>query len=277
MDYTFTMSMFTPPDHTQLIDTEPDDEDQIQWNSGYTASEIAAMRIEKEKQIKELELSVRMAEAEYKIMEKEASDGTVYAQFDGVVVSVLDPDTAYQSNEPLLKVSGGGGFYVEGSVSELLLDSVQVGQEVQITSWYDGGSYVGIITEVGDYPSDDGDAYYGSSNVTYYPYTVFIDESANLREGYYVEMSYQSASQEGSGLYLELPFVLEEGDGYYVYVRNDSGLLEKRKIQTGKTLWGSYIEIRGGLTEEDYIAFPYGKTVREGASTVEGNMDALWS
>ena len=40
-------------------------------------------------------------------------------------------------------------------------------------------------------------------------------------------------------------------------------------MTTGKSLWGSYTEILEGLTEEDYLAFPYGKNVFEGASAVE--------
>jgi hypothetical protein len=47
----------------------------------------------------------------------------------------------------------------------------------------------------------------------------------------------------------------------------DDGLLEKRYIKTGSNAYGT-VEIRSGLKEKDYIAFPYGDHVKEGAETV---------
>ena len=47
-------------------------------------------------------------------------------------------------------------------------------------------------------------------------------------------------------------------------------------MTVGKSLWGSYTEILSGLTEEDYIAFPYGKNIKSGASTVEGDLRDLY-
>ena len=52
-------------------------------------------------------------------------------------------------------------------------------------------------------------------------------------------------------------------------VENDK--LKKQNVVTGKLLWGSYYEVKSGLSEEDYIAFPYGKTVVEGADTKESS------
>ena len=43
----------------------------------------------------------------------------------------------------------------------------------------------------------------------------------------------------------------------------------KQKVKTGKSLWGSYIEIKSGITESDYIAFPYG--VSEGEKVKESD------
>ena len=45
----------------------------------------------------------------------------------------------------------------------------------------------------------------------------------------------------------------------------------------GGSLWGNYTEVLGGLTAEDYVAFPYGKEVKEGAPTQEGTHDDLYN
>ena len=63
----------------------------------------------------------------------------------------------------------------------------------------------------------------------------------------------------------------------YVFVQGKNGRLEKRYVTVGKSLWGSYTEIRSGLSETDYIAFPYGKNVKEGAPTVEGDRNDLYN
>ena len=48
-------------------------------------------------------------------------------------------------------------------------------------------------------------------------------------------------------------------------------------MRTGRNLWGSYIEILGGLTEDDYIAFPYGRQTVDGAKTRIADTDELYS
>jgi len=263
-------------DPAKVGQTGPVD-DGVDWNSGYTAAEIHAMRLDKQAQIKDLEFAIKMAEAEYKIMQKEADDGQVVAEFDGKVVGMLDAESAAMFGEPLMKVTGGGGYYVSGSLSELDLNTVSVGQIVDVMSWDTGMTYEGTIVEIQPFPQEqDGYYYYGSSqNVSYYPYKIFIDESAQLQDGFYVSMTLRTPEGE-SNLYVDNAFIRTEGASSYVFVRNAEGLLEKRKIQVGGSLWGSYTKVISGLTAEDFIAFPYGKTVKEGAPTQEGTWENLY-
>ena len=263
-----------------VANKNPDPESNIQWNSGYTSAEIHAMRIDKQAQIRDLEFSVKMAEAEYKIMEKEADDGAVKAQFDGTVVGVLDPESAIMMGMPLLKVSGGGGFYVTGTVSELDLETISIGQKVDVMSWDTGMNYEGTIVEIGRFPQENnGYYYYGTSqNVSYYPYKIFIDESAMLQDGYYVSMTLRADESEGEGgnLYISNAFVLNEGASSFVYVRNAEGNLEKRQVRLGGMLWGEYSKVISGITADDWVAFPYGKAVKNGAPTREGTWENLY-
>ena len=62
----------------------------------------------------------------------------------------------------------------------------------------------------------------------------------------------------------------------YVDEYEKNGKLEKRTVQVGKVLWGSYYEILSDLSEEDYLAFPYGKQVKQGAPTVESDLSVLY-
>ena len=263
-------------DHTKTEPAVPE-EPEIDYGSGYTSAQLAQMRSEQEKVIKDLQFQIKMAEADYKIMQTEVSDGNVYADIDGQVVSVLTEEEAKMSYQPILKVSGGGGFYVQGSVSELEKDNLQIGQEVSVNDWNTGMVHTGVIQSVGDYPSADG--YWngmGNPNASYYPFTVFIDGSVDLQEGSYVSVMYSSASAE-QGIYLENPFLRTEQGKTYVFVLGADGNLEKRYVTTGKALWGSYTEILEGLTAEDLIAFPYGKNVKDGAPAQESDISELYN
>lgn len=267
--------MATDPDDPD--NTDPTDPDMPDPGSGYTAAQLAQMRAEQEKTIKETKFKIKMAEADYKIMQTEMSDGNVYAEFDGKVVSVLTEDEAKTQNQPVIKVSGGGGFYIQGSVSELEKDKMQIGQEVTVNDWNTGMTYTGKIVSMGDFPTNsDGWNGSGNPNVSYYPFTVFVDETADLQAGMYVNIQYSSAESE-NGIYLENPFIRTENGQSYVYVQGAGGKLEKRFVTTGKALWGSYTEIRSGLTVDDLIAFPYGKNLKEGAPTVESDVSDLYS
>ena len=275
-DFTFRFCDATIPDYT-LTDLEQEtDTPEIDFGSGFTAAQIAQMRSEQEKKIKDLEFQIKMAEADYKIAQTEAGDGNVYAQIDGQVVSVLPEEEAKLQMQPIIKVSGGGGFYVEGSVSELEKDKIQIGMEVTVNDWNTGMTYTGIVESLGDFPSSEG--YWngmGNPTASYYPFSVFVDGSADLQAGRYVSIMYSTSSGE-NGIYLQKPFLRSENGRDYVFVMGQDGRLEQRYVTTGKDLYGSYTEILSGLTPEDLVAFPYGKNVKNGAAAVEGDMSDLY-
>lgn len=247
-------------------------------DESYSKAELAKLISEKKTQISDTEVAIKMSQLEIKRMQLEISDGVIYAELDGIVKASRDPKEAAVSGEAVVEVSGGGGYYVTGSVSELDLGSVQVGQTVEISSWMNGTSCQGEIVEISNYPTDNADYYGdGNSNVSYYSFKVFVDEDAQLNAGDYVDIAYtRLAEGDSNSLYLENMFIRTENGKSYVYVRGENGKLEKRYIQTGKDVWGSYTQIRGGLSAEDFIAFPYGRDVIEGAPTQEATIDALY-
>lgn len=273
-----TFQVYQPdlPEEIQSFEVEPEPYYE-ESGSDYTAAELAVMRSEKEMEIRDLEVSIKLAQVEYDKLEQEVNDGVVRSTIDGTVKTVRDPDEAYQNSEAVVEVSGGGGYYIDGSLSELELGTVEIGQTVQVNCWETGAMCEGTIVEISEYPTTDSNSWSdGNSNVSYYPFRVFVDESADLRANAYADMSYENYVQEGDSLYLENEFLRTDGGKSYVYVRNADGLLEQRTVQTGRSLWGSYTQIRGGLTIDDYVAFPYGKDVEDGAKTVEATAQELY-
>ena len=245
----------------------------------YTKEELLRMQNDKLREIQEADTSIKMAELDLRRKQAEASDSSVYSQLDGVVKAVRTPTDAAANNEAVVEVSAGGGYYVTGTVSELRLDTVKVGQTVNIRSWMTGTACTGEVVEISTHPTD-GDSHGGDGNpnVSYYPFKVFVSEDQQLQEGENVSISYQAVSDsDGSSLYLENMYVRTENGKSYVMARGEDGKLEQRWVQTGKVVWDSYTQIRGGLTQEDYVAFPYGRDVVSGAKTEEATVDALYS
>ncbi len=241
-------------------------------------SETQAQKAELQQKIKDLDLKLRMAQVELKQMKQELSDGVVYADMEGTVAEVISADEALNSNQPIIKVAGGGGYYIQGTVSELDLDDVYVGQSVTVNSWESGNVYQGTVKEISTTPTENG--FYngsGNMNVSYYPFTVVVDSDVSFREYEGVEMTLDIPVQVTDAFYLEQPFVIQENGETYVYLAGEDGRLEKRRVSVGVTIWGTNLQILGGLTLEDTIAFPYGKDVVEGASTKPSTLDELYS
>lgn len=233
----------------------------------------------KEKEVKSLDTDLKVAKLELDKQRSELGDGNVYAEFAGTVKVLRDVDEAYNSGEAVLELSGGGGYYITGALSETDLGNVKIGNTVQIDSWMTGTSCEGTIVSIEDYPTTESYNWSdGNSNVSFYPFKVFVDEEQDLQPDTYVDIQYQKVATEdgANAMYLESFFLRSESGKSYVMVQGEDGKLEKRWVQTGRDLWGSYTQIRGGLTLEDYVAFPYGRDVVEGANTVQAEPSELY-
>ena len=242
--------------------------------------DLAKAIVDKAQEVKEKEVNQRLAKLSLDKKTKELGDGNVYAEFDGTVKAVRNADEAYNNSEAVIELSGGGGYYVTGTLSEMELGSVKVGDTVSISSWMTGAACEGTIVSIDDYPTTSGNSWGdGNRNVSYYPFKAFVEEDAALQANDYVDIQYQKAGtqEQGSSLYLQSWFIRTDNGKSYVMARGEDGRLEQRWVQTGRDLWGSYTQIRGGLTTDDYVAFPYGRDVVEGARTVEAAADELYN
>ena len=257
----------------------------------YTATEINQMKNETNQQIAQLQMDIKLAEQDLKQKEYELSNGEVTCTTAGVVKTVRDPDEALAQNQPVIVVSGGGGFYVTGVLGEFDLDTLSVGDTVTVSSWQTGDMIEAQVTEISMFPVDENEYHWynnnsGNSNISKYPVTVMMDEDAPVWEGQNVDIylsggMYNAGGQsmeDGSNtFYLENPFLRTENGRSYVYVAVDDHL-EKRYVTTGRSLWGDWTEILDGLTKDDYVAFPYGRAVKDGTKVVyQEDTQALWN
>ncbi|MBP3878520.1 MAG: HlyD family efflux transporter periplasmic adaptor subunit [Lachnospiraceae bacterium] len=252
-------------------------EDEFDWEASYTAEEIAENIETYTKAVLQARLDVRKAEIDLKNKKQELDHSAVYAQLDGVVNNVRDPEEAKASGGALVVVSGGGGYYVTAALGELDIDSMPKGTQVQVQSYYTNTIYSGTVESVSQYPTTGNDYFFGDSNanVSYYPAEIRLEEGAELRDDDYVEVTYSTKSN--TGLFIDRRFIRTDGATSYVFVTDENGLLKKKNVVTGKTIeYSSYVQVRKGLKLTDTIAFPYGRDVFEGAKTVAVSYEEMY-
>lgn len=272
-------SFFTPLDAPTEETPQPpaDEDDGADDSSGYTAAEIAQMRTQKQTEIRDLDLEYRMQEVLAKQMEAEAAGGTVYATVDGTVTRLVDEETARMEGSALLTVSGGGCYYVTISLGEFDRESLPLGTTVTVESWWGNMTTAeGTLESISDAPVNGYYSGSGNPNVTLYKAVVAVPAEAELVEGSYVS-AYIQRTDVADMVYLNNMFLRNENGRAYIYKRGADGTLMKTYVKTGAILYGSYTAVYSGVTEEDWIAFPYGKEVREGAKTEEGSPEEYYS
>ncbi len=250
--------------------SQDDDDDD-----GKTVDELKKDLAEKESDLKELQIDKKSAELELEKLQKAKDQATILATINGVVTTIGDLENPPTDGSAFMEISGAEGLYIKGAVSELLLDQIEVGQEISANSWSDGQTYPAKITEISEYPSDNSGGYYGEGNpnVSYYSFTAYMEESTGLSNGDYVDLSIMpvDSKESANSLYIEKAYVRTENGKSYVLKAGEDDRLVKQYVQTGKTIYGSAVEIKAGLKDDDRIAFPYGKTAKEGVKAVDSD------
>ena len=79
------------------------------------------------------------------------------------------------------------------------------------------------------------------------------------------------------GIFISKQFVRNKDGEDFVYKEGKNGKLEKQIVRTGQIFYGEMVEIKDGITSEDYLAFPYGKKVKEGAKVKRSEVSELYN
>ena len=262
------------PDETEEPETESDDWYEPPWDDnsgdGYTASELKKAIEDKEKEIKDLKLNQRENALKIEKAQREINESTITSSIHGVVKSVGDPSIGEVDGKAFILVTSDSGLYVQGTLSESDLGKVKVGSMISGYSYESYTSFTAEITEISKYPTNSQN-YWSSDmnpNASSYPFLAYIENADGLSDYEYAELKIEEdASTSSNSIYIDKMYIRKENGQSYVYIKGEDGLLKKQYVRTGKTLYGSTIEVKEGLSIDDAIAFPYGKNVKEGAKT----------
>ena len=264
----------------EMEDILPEDDGWVEDDNGGSSSTMTradAIRLQKTR-IASLNLDAQESDINIASLEKKLKSKVVYSKLDGVVSYVGDSSTASSSQETFIRVKSKEGFYLTGTVGELMLDQVEEGTVLNCNS-YEVGSFTATVTDVSDYPvsSDSMGFSEGNPNVSYYSFTASIeDQSLPFQDQDYISVTLNNNVNSGDNIVIYKAFVRTEDGVSYVY-KDDNGVLKKQIVTVGPTVDSGYnILIRSGITRDDMIAFPYGDDVKEGAKTREGTLEEMY-
>ena len=243
--------------------------------SGATISRDEAIANQKNK-IESLKLDIRESEIEITKLEKKVSKEVIYSKIDGIIAKVGDPLTGISEGNAFMTVKSKDGYYVKGTVSELMLDQMDEGTILKCSG--SSGSFEAEVIDVSSYPGTSG-SYMGNGNpnVSYYTYSASIlDKDVEVSEDDWLSITLQQNTDNSGVIVLDKAFVRSENGKYYVY-KDENGILKKQFLTIGGNVnGGSSVLVKGGITREDRIAFPYGKSIKEGIKTKAGTLEELY-
>lgn len=236
-------------------------------SSGYTEIELAKAIRDKKQELKTLDLDLRKAKLSLSENKALLNDGIVRAKRSGIVRNIKDLSNPIQDGSAFLEVATGQGTYIKGSISELMLNQIKVGDTISAYCWTSGETFDAKIQSIDTVPSSNSN-YNGSGNpnVSYYGFEAYAKDASKIQAGEYLELTFNLSSDTTSSIWLSKAYVKQEGNKYYV-LKDVHGKLKKQYVTVGKIVWGDTMEIKDGLSYTDYIAFAYSKNAKEGVKT----------
>ena len=236
-------------------------------SSGYTEIELAKAIRDKKQELKTLDLGLKKAQLSLSENKALLNDGVIRAKRSGIVRNIKKTSDSLQDGNTFLEVAGGQGTYIKGSISELMLNQIKVGDTISAYCWTSGETFDAKIQSIDTVPSSNSN-YNGSGNpnVSYYEFEAYAKDASKIQAGEYLELTFNSAGDTTSSIWLSKAYVKQEGNKYYV-LKDVHGKLKKQYVTVGKIVWGDTMEIKDGLSDTDYIAFAYSKNAKEGVKT----------
>lgn len=236
-------------------------------SSGYTEIELAKAIRDKKQELKILDLGLKKAQLSLSENKALLNDGVIRAKRSGIVRNIKKTSDSLQDGNTFLEVAGGQGTYIKGSISELMLNQIKVGDTISAYCWTSGETFDAKIQSIDTVPSSNSN-YNGSGNpnVSYYEFEAYAKDASKIQAGEYLELTFNSAGDTTSSIWLSKAYVKQEGNKYYV-LKDVHGKLKKQYVTVGKIVWGDTMEIKDGLSDTDYIAFAYSKNAKEGVKT----------
>ncbi|MCU4930937.1 efflux RND transporter periplasmic adaptor subunit [Bacillus cereus] len=211
------------------------------------ASEIEIQQLESQLEMKKFE--VEKAVEMIKVAKEKVNALSVTSPADGVIDDIVrnaDEKTGMSG----ITLRQAGPFKVKGQLSEFELANVKVGQEITVSSrTVAGKTWTGKVTEIGSTPLKSMDE---NKTVSNYPFTVTLDNSEGLQNGFHVYV--KTKSGEATGTVVPKTSILKKGDNNVVFVVRDGKA--KEQVVTVEFETGNEAKVTGVKKGEQIISKP---------------------
>ena len=227
---------------------------------------------------KEAELKLKTKEDEVKKAQELLDNSTVTSPITGRVQKINENDTTDSDGKPAayITIQQSGAYRVKGVLGELQRGSLKEGDRVKLVPrTEENAAWTGTVTLV-DYENptqgSDTDRYYGSSSdemttASRYPFYVELDSTDGLMLGQHLYIELDTGT-DAPGVGISGAFLCYNEDGSAYVWAEKGGKLEKRAVTLGDYDPMTDVQkITGGLSVEDYIAYPDPELCRSGAPT----------
>ena len=238
---------------------------------GHTKEELAAMIKQRLLEYENLELAIQRKEKQAEDLKKEIEACTVCADGPGLVSEVMKLEEAIENGQQVFKVQGDLGCQISGSLNEFLALMLKPGEKLSVSADMAGKktSIEGTLQFIEREPTEGavpGDM--ENRAMSYYGFSVSVAKWTGIRPGDSVEVIVpredKNAEQGDGSIVLPDELLFYESGMAYVYAMGEDGTIEKRPVETGRSILGTETEIISGITLEDYLAYPKDAVDKEG-------------
>ncbi len=187
----------------------------------------------------------KAASAQQSIASANLGYATILSPTDGVVAErVVAPGTLVQPGQTLLKVNSAGSLRVDFQVSSLTLQSLKIGENVQI-SYGSGLSLSAPISSLS--PTADPVTHTGTVEA------IVQQPHSGLHPGDFVEGTlFTGASTRSITIPLRAVVPAVGSEGSYVWIVGDDGFVKRSLVQLG-TASGDWVQIISGVNSGDSV------------------------
>ncbi|MDO4523048.1 MAG: efflux RND transporter periplasmic adaptor subunit [Eubacteriales bacterium] len=247
-----------------------------------------------ENSIKRYEYEIKSKQAEMENLKKQIENAVVSSKVEGVIKSInsngdsgdndYTSSSSSEDSSAYITIMQLGQYRVKGIVNEQNVRDVYAGENVLIRSRVDSSLiWKGTVSTIdkenasnnqnNSYYMGGGDSMTSSSS---YPFYVELEASDDLMLGQHVYIEEdRGQGEEKEGMWLDDYYFIADEEGEttpYVWAADANDRLEKREVTLGSYNDETYqYEILGGLTVDDYIAYPEEDYVE--GMTVTRNVD----
>ncbi|WP_186364661.1 efflux RND transporter periplasmic adaptor subunit [Siminovitchia fortis] len=223
-------------DSRLLLDIFRDDFNQAEWKQAIE-KEIGEKTLEMEK----IEADIKKLEQQKDSYLSDKDNLSITSPITGIVKEI-NPDS------PKVITIASDETVFKGELSEEQLSQVNEGMAVNILSNLFKGRLTGEISQIVKLPANGSD----HNDKSLYPFTAtFEQEDEDVHIGYHVtaDIILEEAN--------DVPAVLgksirSNGEKSYIWILNEKGIVEKRKVATGLEVGNLYAITEGAEAEEFY-------------------------